>query len=271
MLIVDSHVHIWATGTPSPAHRQLPALSGDELLREMDEAGIDAAIIQPPGWDVTSNEVAVEAARRHPDRFAILGWFPLDDPASAALIDGWANRPGMRGLRFTFMPPNDPAWMTDGTLDWLWPAAEQAGLTLALAAGNFLPLVGQIAERHPDLRLLVDHLGMPLRQQDDAALVNLPQLTALAKYPNIAVKASAAPGASTEPYPFNNIHDYLHGVYDAFGPDRMFWGTDITRMPCSWRECVTMFTEELDWLTDADKDLIMGRALCNWIGWDLNS
>ena len=73
MLIVDSHVHIWATGTPSPAHRQLAALSGDELLREMDDAGIDAAVIQPPGWDATSNEVAVEAARRHPDRFAILG------------------------------------------------------------------------------------------------------------------------------------------------------------------------------------------------------
>ena len=49
----------------------------------------------------------------------------------------------------------------------------------------------------------------------------------------------------------------------------MFWGTDITRMPCSWRECVAMFTEELSWLTDADKELIMGRELCNWIGWDI--
>lgn len=270
MLIVDSHVHIWGSGTPNPPHRQLSALSGDDLLREMDDAGIDAAIIQPPAWDASSNEVAVEAARRHPDRFAILGWFPLDDPASAGLIDGWNSRPGMLGLRFTFMPPASDSWLTDGTLDWLWPAAEKAGLPLALAAGNFLPLVGQIAERHPNLRLLIDHLGMPLRQQDDRALVNLPQLEALAKHPNIAVKASAAPGASTEPYPFRNVHDYLHRIYDSFGPDRMFWGTDITRMPCTWRQCVTLFTEELDWLTDADKELIMGRALCRWIGWDLD-
>jgi predicted TIM-barrel fold metal-dependent hydrolase len=269
MLIVDCHVHIWANGTPNPPHRQLSSLSADELLAEMDEAGIDAAVIQPPAWDASSNEVAVEAARRFPDRFAILGSFALNDPASENLIDGWTDRPGMLGLRFTFMPPADQAWVTDGTLDWLWPAAEKAGLPLALAAGNFLPVVGEIAERHPDLRLLVDHLGMPLRQKDDASVVNLPQLTALAKHPNIAVKASAAPGASTEAYPFSNMHDYLHGVYDAFGPDRMFWGTDITRMPCSWRQCVTMFTEELDWLTQTDKDLIMGRALCNWIGWDL--
>jgi predicted TIM-barrel fold metal-dependent hydrolase len=271
MLIVDAHVHIWATGTPSPAHRQLPALSDDDLLREMDQAGIDAAVIQPPAWDATSNEVAVEAARRYPSRFAVLGWFPLDDPASRSLIDGWTARPGMLGLRFTFMPPAQESWLTDGTLDWLWPAAERAGLPLALAAGNFLPLVGEIAERHPALRLLVDHLGMPLRQQDEAALVNLPQLVALAKHPNVAIKASAAPGASTEPYPYRNIHDYLHAVYDAFGPERMFWGTDITRMPCTWRQCVTVFTEELDWLSPDDKALIMGRALCRWIGWNLAS
>jgi hypothetical protein len=49
----------------------------------------------------------------------------------------------------------------------------------------------------------------------------------------------------------------------------MFWGTDITRMPCSWKQCVTFFTEELSWLSEYDKELIMGRALCNWLNWQL--
>jgi predicted TIM-barrel fold metal-dependent hydrolase len=271
MLIVDSHVHIWATGTPNPPHRQVSALTGEELLREMDEAGIDAAVIQPPAWDATSNEVAIEAARRHPRRFAVLGWFHLDRPENRGLVDGWKTRPGMLGLRFTFMQPHQKTWVSDGTLDWLWPAAERAGLAVALAAGDFLPAVGRIAERHPRLRLVVDHLGMPLRTKDAAALVNLPHLVALAKHPNIAVKASAAPGASSDPYPYRNLHGYLRAIYDAFGPERMFWGTDITRMPCSWRQCVTLFTEELPWLTSADQELIMGRALCRWIGWDLSA
>ena len=56
-------------------------------------------------------------------------------------------------------------------------------------------------------------------------------------------------------------------IDDAFGPARMFWGTDITKMPCSWRQCVTMFTEELPWLPERDKDLIMGQAVCAWWGW----
>ncbi len=55
---------------------------------------------------------------------------------------------------------------------------------------------------------------------------------------------------------------------DAFGPERFFWGTDITRMPCSYRQCVTMFTEELPWLSGRDLELVMGRAVCAWIGWD---
>ena len=49
--------------------------------------------------------------------------------------------------------------------------------------------------------------------------------------------------------------------------ERMFWGTDITKMPCSWRQCITMFTEELDWLSDDEKGLIMGDAVCAWWGW----
>jgi hypothetical protein len=58
-------------------------------------------------------------------------------------------------------------------------------------------------------------------------------------------------------------------MISAFGPQRMFWGTDITRMPCSWKQCVTMFTEEPPWLSAAEQELIMGRALCTWLDWPL--
>ena len=161
MRIVDAQVHIWSSGKPTNAsHRQVPVFSKDDLLKEMDEGGVDGAIIHPPAsWDPNSNELAVEAARQHPDRLAILGNFPLDKPESRALIDGWKSRPGMLGLRFTFLQPHQKSWPTDGTIDWLWPAAERAGLPVALLAADFLPKVGQVAERHPRLKLIIDHLG----------------------------------------------------------------------------------------------------------------
>jgi predicted TIM-barrel fold metal-dependent hydrolase len=272
MRIVDAQVHIWATGPPTtPTHRQVTAFSAEELLAEMGEAGVDAAVIHPPSWDPSSNELAVEAARRHPDRFAILGNFPLDRPESRRLVDGWRSRPGMRGLRFTFHQPHQRSWPTDGTIDWLWPAAERAQLPVALQAVHFLPVVGRAAERHPGLRLIVDHLGGrggTGTAKDAEAFGHLPELLPLARHPNVAVKATGAPGYSSEPYPFRGIHPFLHRIYDAFGPERFFWGSDVTRMPCPWRQVVTLFTEELPWLAGRDKELVMGDALCAWLDWE---
>ena len=265
LMIVDAQVHIWSGGKPTNAnHRQVEKFTADALLKEMDAAGVNAAIIHPPAsWDPNSNELAVEAARKHPDRLAILGNFPLDRPESRKLVDTWKQRPGMLGLRFALLQPHQQTWLTDGTMDWLWPAAERAGLPVALIGGNFVQAMGKIAERHPGLKLIVDHFGRP-----DAAWSNLTDVVALAKYPNVALKATGAPSYSTDPYPYRNIHTNLRRLYDAYGPARMFWGTDITRMPCSWRQCITMFTEELPWLRGRDLELVMGRAVCDWIGWN---
>jgi len=267
MLIVDSQIHLWSSGKPNGAHRQIPVFSAADAIKEMDAAGVDAAVIHPPGWDPNSGAVAIEAARQHPQRFAVLGRFPPDKPESRSLINGWKNQPGMLGLRFSFLEPHMQTWMTDGTMDWIWPLADHAGLPVGLMATNFLPAVAKVAERHPGLRLIVDHMAAVSGAKDAAAFAKLPELLVLAKFPNVAVKASALPGTSSEPYPYRNTHGPLRQVFDAFGPRRVFWGTDLTRMPCSWRQCVTMFTEELPWLSNADKELVMGRALCDWIGW----
>jgi predicted TIM-barrel fold metal-dependent hydrolase len=270
VLIVDAQVHIWSSGPPfNPAHRQVNTFTREELLAEMDAAGVDAALLHPPGWDPNGNAVAIEAAREHPQRLAVLGHFPLDKAESRQKIETWKDQPGMLGLRFALLQPEQRAWWTDGTMDWLWPAAERLQIPIALLAAEFMPVVGRVAERYPRLKLIIDHLGRAGRVQDEAAFANLDEMLQLARYPNVAVKATGAPSYSSQEYPYRNIHGYLHQIYDAFGPSRMFWGTDITRMPCSWKQCVTLFTEELPWLSEAAKELIMGRAVCDWLGWDL--
>ena len=269
MLVVDAQIHIWKNHKPTnPNHRQVTDFTAADVLKEMDEGGVDAAVIHPPGWDPDSNALAVEAARQHPDRLAILGNFPLDKPESRGMVDSIKSRPGMLGLRFALLQPHQQTWLTDGTLDWLWPAAERAGVPVALAAAMFLPTLGKIAERHPGLKLIVDHMAVPRASNGEAAYRFQPELLALAKYPNVAVKATGQAGYAEDEYPFRSLHPHLHRCFDAFGPERMFWGTDITRMHCTWRQCVTLFTEELPWLKGRDLDLVMGEALCRWIGWD---
>jgi hypothetical protein len=151
------------------------------------------------------------------------------------------------------------------------PRPKDAGVPIAMLATDSLPEIGRIAERHPGLRLTIDHLGGrggTSTLKDAAAMTHIPALVALAKFPNVAVKATGVPHYASEAYPFPALHPYLRQVYDAFGPHRMFWGTDITKMPCSWWHCVTMFTEELPWLKGRDLELVMGEALCAWWGWD---
>jgi predicted TIM-barrel fold metal-dependent hydrolase len=266
MRIVDAQVHIWHSGTPVSVHRQVSRYDANDLLAEMDEGGVDAAVLHPPSWDPRANEIAIEAALAHPDRLSVLRFFDVTRPENRDL-EKFTREPGVLGFRFAFLQPGARDWLADGSMDWFWPAAERARLPVALLVPEHMPLVGEIAQRHPDLKLMVDHMGRRRHTQDQEAFANLDALLALAKHPNVAVKATGAPSYSSEPYPFRNIHGYLRQIFDAFGPSRMFWGTDITRMPCPWRQCVTLFTEELPWLKGRDLELVMGEALCDWIGW----
>ncbi len=271
MQIVDSQIHIWENGKMSPQHRQIPTYSMDDVLQEMAGAGVDAAVIHPPSTlGEKVNELAVEAVRHHPDKFCILGHFDLQSPDRENIVENWRQRSGMLGFRFTFNQPHQQSWWTDGSLDWFWAACEREKLPVGLLAGGHMAAFARIAERHPGLKLHIDHMGRHGgggAAKDDAAFADLDEMLAVAKYPNVGLKLSGAPSYSSEPYPYRNIHQYIRRMFDAFGPERCFWGTDITRMPCSYRQCVTMFSEELPWLKGRDQELVMGQAVCDWLGW----
>ena len=74
----------------------------EKLVPLMDEAGVDRVVIVPPSWPGDRNDYALEAAKRYPNRFAIMGRIPMQDPKSAALLPKWKEQPGMKGIRLTF-------------------------------------------------------------------------------------------------------------------------------------------------------------------------
>ena len=175
MLIVDSQIHLWENARMSSQHRQIPTYSVDDALKEMAEAGVDAAVIHPPSTlGEAVNVQAVEAVRAYPDKFCILGHFDLQSPDRENIVRNWRQRPGMLGFRFTFNQPHQQSWWTDGSLDWFWAACEKEGLPVGLLAGGHMAELGRIAERHPLLKLHIDHHGRGGGAgQDDAAFANL--------------------------------------------------------------------------------------------------
>ena len=274
--IVDAQVHLWlAEGPDRPwppggaARAQLPyPFTYDALIPMMNEAGVDRAVIVPPSWEGNRNDYALEAAAKYPDRFAVMGRIALDDPASAAKLPGWKAQPGMLGIRLTFLRAQ-ASWLTDGTADWFWPAAEKAGLPVMCLALNMAGL-GRVAERHPGLALIIDHMGLSGEAVKAGKLAGaIDQTVALARYPNVSVKLSSAPAHSSEPYPFRDMTSVIRRVFDAFGPQRSYWGTDITNsLPkATYRQRIVHFTEDLGFLSEADKDWVMGRAILARLKW----
>src|SRR5262245_20018499 len=205
MRIVDAQIHLWGSGLPSNmAHRQVTSFTTEEAVGLMDEGGVDAAVIHPPGWDPKSTQMASKAVRDFPGRFAILGSFPLNQPDKRRLVEKWRSQPGMLGLRYGVLQGPMRGWLADGTLDWLWAAAERAGVPIAMLATDSLTHIGRIAERHPGLRLTIDHLGGrggTTTLKDDAAMEHMPELIKLAKRPNMAVQATGVTGHCHRPSP----------------------------------------------------------------------
>lgn len=279
MLIVDSQVHIWGANTPQ---RPWPAAgeagrtaepqraepwTAEEVLAKMEAAGIARAVIVPPSWEGERNDLALAAAARYPGRFAVMGRLDLTRPANRELVPGWRSTPGMLGIRLILRGAE--AWLKEGADHWLWGAAERAGVPITLVPLHWYPLLDEILTRHPALRLSIDHLGCATHEKDAAAFAHLPQLLRLARFPNVAVKSSCLPAYTNAAYPFPAVHEPLRRVFDAFGPKRMFWGSDISRLPCPYRELIALFTEELPWLAGDDLEWVMGRGVCEWFGWKL--
>ena len=274
-MIVDSQVHLWKAETPDwpwvPGRKaQLPEpFTIEKLVSMMDEAGVDRAVIVPPSWPGDRNDYGLEAARRYPERFAVMGRIAIEKPRSAALLPNWRGQPGMLGIRLTFHR-GQAALLESGATDWFWPAAEKAGVQVMFLAPGNMPKFAAIAERHPGLPLIVDHMSLTAEIAQSRTIPKaIDDLVPLARYPNVSVKLSSAPTYSFDPYPWRDMSEHLKRCFDAFGPRRCYWGTDLTNAfaKSTYRQRITQFTEELDFLSEEDKYWVMGRAILARLGW----
>ena len=274
-IIVDSQIHMWKANSPdrpwvAGTRPQLPEpMTIERVVPMIDAAGVDHVVIVPPTLEGDRVDYGQEAARRYPGRFATMGHIALDDPGAARRLPGWRDQPAVLGVRLNIAGPQ-AKWLTDGTADWFWPAAEKARVPVMFLTTGQTALFGPIAERHPTLTLIIDHMGISTETLRSGGMREaIAASAALAKYQNVSVKLSSIPLFSAQPYPFRDMTDHIHRLFDAFGPQRSHWGTDVTNSfaKASYRERVTHFTETLDFLSEEDKDWVMGRSILQRLRW----
>jgi predicted TIM-barrel fold metal-dependent hydrolase len=275
MFISDAQIHIWGPNTAErpwprggPRTHRFPPLHADEVLEQMARAGVDRTVLVPPSSEGDYNDVVLAAAREHPTRFAVMGRLNLDAPEVADL-SRWREQPGMLGVRVSV---HDRAL---SSADWLFRAAAEAQLPVMVMAPRQHEAIAAVAQRHRELRIIVDHLNLVTTSMTADTSRPIPgdlgesiePLLPLAAFDNVAVKLSALPCMVDEAFPFPTLTPHVRRVVDAFGAERCMWGSDLSRLPCTYSEWVDAMAAGLGCLSPAEVEQIMGRTLASWLDW----
>ena len=160
--------------------------------------------------------------------------------------------------------------LRDGHAEWFWTAAEKENLPVMFFAPRNVSKFVSVAERHPGLPMIIDHMSLHHSMAKSGEIPKvIDDVVAFAKYPNVSVKMSSVPNYSLEDYPYRDMDAALKRCFDAFGPRRCHWGTDITNSfaKATYRQRVTHFTEALTFMSEEDKDWVMGKSIMEKLKW----
>ena len=277
MMIIDSQIHAYEPNTPKRPWQSTPnwppSATGDEQVAAMDKLGIDGAIfISAFAMYKYDGSYAVEVQKKHPGRFAIVKPVDPDNPAVEEVITDWKKTPGTVGIRIiSTKEPGRERAADDPGFDRILRAAVRHDFPVNILCWGNLDTGTAIIDRHPDVRFIVDHLGILQPRTPPAPekpWADLPKVLDLAKRKNAVIKISGACTLSKEPYPFNDIWDPLRRIFDAWGMDRCLWGTDWTRAfaVVNFEQAVKPFLETKR-LSDSERAMLMGGACAKAYRW----
>ena len=159
----------------------------------------------------------------------------------------------------------------DSGLNRILAAGAKAGIPVNVMCSGKLPLVRELARRHPDTQMVVDHVGLVQPFEPPAPtepFADLPNVVSLAAYDNVAIKISGACTLARRPFPYTDIWEPLGKVFDAFGFDRCMWGTDWTRAVrlLTYDQGVEAF-RVTDQLSESERSALMGGTLQKIYNW----
>ena len=271
---IDSQVHAYERNRPERPWRnslQGPVeVTGDAMVAVMDAVGVDGALLVSPftlyRYDAS---YALEVYAKHPGRFGLIKPFNPRSEAVAEEIAEWATTPGVVGARLMLTPRSGDA--DDPGLNRILAAGAKAGIPVNVMCWGKLALVRDLARRHPNTQVVIDHVGLsqpfapPVPPNPFAELATV---VSLATCDNVAIKISGACTLSHQPFPYPDIWEPLGQIFKAFGFDRCLWGTDWTRAVdlLTYRQGVEAF-RVTDQLSEAERSALMGGSLAKIYNW----
>ena len=276
--IIDAQVHAYERDHPErPWAATLhgpPEVTGDDMVTAMDDVGVDGALLVSP-WTMYRYDAsyALQVHADHPGRFGLIKPFDGRDEDVGEQITDWAAESGAVGARIMLMSHNLDA--QDPGINRILSAGAGTGLPVNILCWGNLALTADLARKHPNTQLVVDHLGISQPFEPpvpDQSFADLPEVLALAQHDNIAIKISGACTLSHQPFPYVDIWQPLTQIFEAFGIERCMWGTDWTRAVelLTYKQGVDAF-RVTDQLSVSERNALMGGSLNRIYNWRPNT
>lgn len=270
MDVIDTHCHIlsddldryprapiggkqseWATARP---------VSAEGLLARMDNVGIRQAVLVQAttayGYD---NSYVLDSKRRYPDRFIAVGTFdPLAPDAGARLAD-LCGDDGLAGVRlFTSgsTVPTQGEWFSAPETEEFWATAARLDVPVCMQMrlGAATEQLVSVLERFPAVRVLLDHMGYPDIAASPAQAGK--DVAALAGHPGLHLKLTHRNLERLRDAGKEQAHEFLAPVLDAFGAERIAWGSNCPAAEQPLGELLELAADALASLSGLDRENI---------------
>lgn len=266
---IDAHSHIWTRDvkkfplaeTATLDDLKPPSFTAEELLKLAHRHGVGRVVLIQHhtfhGWD---NAYLIDAARRYPDAFRVVG-----------MVDNFGPQPGkamkqlleQRVTGFRITPwVHKKKWLGGG-MDQMWRTAAETGQRMCcLIDPPDIAEVDAMCRRHPDTPVVIDHFARigvdgQIRPRDVAALGRL------ARHKHVYVKVSAFYALGKKKPPYLDLAPMIRRVLDAFGPERLMWASDCPYQldgEHTYGDSIDLVRKRLDFLSHGDRQWLLRKT-----------
>ena len=270
--VIDAHQHVWDPARAEydwlgPALAPIDgAMSFEDLAPELRDAGVVFTVQVQSADNAEDTALMRESAAKHPEVAAIVGFAPLDDAAgTAATLDSWAGDSLLVGVRNLIHNKADADWLLRPEVDEALGVLEERGLAFDLVAvlPRHLELVPILSERHPDLRIVIDHLAKPPIGLDSSEPWSR-LLAEAARNPLVYGKVSGLYSATSDiaEWTTDAIRPVFEHALAVFGARRLMYGGDwpISVLAGGYTRVWGGLKPLFDDLADDDREWLLGRT-----------
>ena len=279
--VVDTHQHFWnldRTAYPwltpdkyGPIYRSFEA---DELAPLLDQAGVQYTVAVQAANSYEDTEYLLEVADNRDFVAGVVGWVPLLRPEEAAeALDRFKDHPKFKGVRHLIHDEPDPDWLLQDVVAEGLRVLADKGVTFDVVSvlPRHLEHVPTIAERVPELRMVIDHLSKPpIKERQWEPWSSL--FARAAEYSNVYAKVSGLnTAAEPENWSSEDLKPYIDFAIERFGPERLMFGSDwpVATLAGDYQKVWEETNRAISDLDEKDREAVLGSTGATFYGLDL--